>query len=148
MIVYLMYLFFVDLMKMGFLECWNWNKNNFERVYIKWCFLEIVGFIIFVFCKFFFVIGFILIIVIYMEKDLMDFIFFFWIIGLVFLFLFVVFFVFGGFMMSFYFLFVLERCKWKKNISSFIVGIEVNKEEFVVKIVRVYLLKIVDFVNV
>lgn len=78
----------------------------------------------------------------------MDFIFFFWIIGLVFLFLFVVFFVFGGFMMSFYFLFVLERCKWKKNISSFIVGIEVNKEEFVVKIVRVYLLKIVDFVNV
>lgn len=78
----------------------------------------------------------------------MDFIFFFWIIGLVFLFLFVVFFVFGGFMMSFYFLFVLERCKWKKNINSFIVVIEVNKEEFVVKIVRVYLLKIVDFVNV
>lgn len=118
-----MHLFFADLTKMGFLERWNRNKNNSERVYTKRRPLETIGSIIFVFCKPLFVIGIILTIVIYTEKDPTDSISSFRIIGPVFLSLSAVFFVFGGFMTSPYFPLVLERCKRKKNNSSSIAAI-------------------------
>lgn len=121
--MYLMHLFSADLAKMGFLERWNRNKNNSERVYTERRPLETIGSIIFVFCKPLFVIGIILTIVIYTEKDPTDSISSFRIIGPVFLSLSAVFFVFGGFMTSPYFPLVLERCKRKKNTSSSIAGI-------------------------
>lgn len=143
-----MHLFFADLTKMGFLERWNRNKNNSERVYTNRRPLETVGSIIFVFCKPLFVIGLILTIVIYTEKDPTDSISSFRIIGPVFLSLSAVFFVFGGFMTSPYFPLVLGRCKRKKNTSSSIAATEVNKEEPAVKTVRVHPLKTADPVNV
>lgn len=133
-----------DLAKMGFLERWNRNKNNSERVYTKRRPLETVGSIIFVFCKPLFVIGLILTIVIYTEKDPTDSISSFRIIGPVFLSLSAVFFVFGGFMTSPYFPLVLERCKRKKNTTSSIAATGVNKEEPAVKTVRVHPLKTAD----
>lgn len=146
--MYLMHLFSADLAKMGFLERWNRNKNNSERVYTERRPLETIGSIIFVFCKPLFVIGIILTIVIYTEKDPTDSISSFRIIGPVFLSLSAVFFVFGGFMTSPYFPLVLERCKRKKNTSSSIAATGVNKEEPAVKTVRVHPLKTADPVNV
>lgn len=129
---------------MGFLERWNRNKNNSERIYTERRPLETIGSVIFVFCKPLFVIGVILTIVIYTEKDPTDSISSFRIIGPVFLSLSAVFFVCGGFMTSPYFPLVLERCRGNKITSGSIAAAGLNKEEPTVKTVRVHPLKTAD----
>lgn len=135
---------FCRLKKMGFLERWNRNKNNSERIYTERRPLETIGSVIFVFCKPLFVIGVILTIVIYTEKDPTDSISSFRIIGPVCLSLSAVFFVFGGFMTSPYFPLVLERCRRNKNTSGSIAATGLNKDEPAVKTVRVHPLKTAD----
>lgn len=137
--------YFADLTKeMGFLERWNRNKNNSERIYTERRPLETIGSVIFVFCKPLFVIGVILTIVIYTEKDPTDSISSFRIIGPVCLSLSAVFFVCGGFMTSPYFPLVLERCRGNKITSGSIAAAGLNKEEPTVKTVRVHPLKTAD----
>lgn len=137
--------YFADLTKeMGFLERWNRNKNNSQRIYTERRPLETIGSVIFVFCKPLFVIGVILTIVIYTEKDPTDSISSFRIIGPVCLSLSAVFFVCGGFMTSPYFPLVLERCRGNKITSGSIAAAGLNKEEPTVKTVRVHPLKTAD----
>lgn len=132
---------------MGFLERWrNRNRNNSQRIYTEQRPLETVGSIIFVFCKPLFVIGVILTIVIYTEKDPVDSISSFRTIGPVCLTLSAVFFVIGGFMASPYFPLALDKCK---NIGSKDPTVEtgLSKEEpVVVKSVRVHPLETADTV--
>jgi hypothetical protein len=126
---------------MGFLERWNRNRDISQRLqYTRRHPLETVGAIIFVFCKPLFVIGMILTIVIYTEKNPTDSIASFRTIGPVCLSLSALFFVIGGFMSSPYFVLAMEKCKYKGSNST---EISTYKEEPVARNFRVYPLNVV-----
>lgn len=130
---------------MGFLERWNRNRDISQRVqYTTRRPLETIGSIIFVFCKPLFVVGVILTIVIYTEKNPTDSIAFFRIIGPVCLSLSALFFFIGGFMSSPYFALAMEKCKYKGSNST---ENSLCKEEPVARNFRVYPLTTRDHVT-